>query len=342
MTNDNLDPRLAELLDKLKSVPARDPRAAARGKNKFLAEAVSLSENRRHSWWTTIFQQKEKFAMNLIVSTLVIVGLLFGGNATVAAAQDDLPTGALYQIKLLSEDAQLWFNTDPATEVDLLMQQAQTRTEEMAALNSMGITPPTALTTRAQDRIDQALQVTSTLDETEVTDTLLLIRDRLQTQDRLLDKLQDGTCTDCEPILDQTRDMLRLQLDQVADGLADPQGFVYRHRNQSGIATVEPTEVPVTDEPTEVATEVATEVPVATEDPLATESPVVAPQVSCTPVLDGTGLQNGSMGTPEPQNGNQEQQQPQEGGGDNQPDAPAEPQQNGPESGSGQQNGGQP
>jgi hypothetical protein len=340
MTNNNLDPRLAELLNDLKSVPARDPRAAARGKNKFLAEAVSLSENRRHSWWTTIFQQKEKFAMNLIVSTLVIVGLLFGGNATVAAAQDDLPTGALYQIKLLSEDAQLFFNTDPATEVDLLMQQAQTRTEEMAALNSMGITPPAALTTRAQDRIDQALQVTSTLDETEVTDTLLLIRDRLQTQDRLLDKLQDGTCTDCEPILDQTRDMLRLQLNQVADGLADPQGFVYRHRNQMGVATAEPTEVPVTDEPTEVATEVATEDPVATEEPLATESPVVTPQVSCTPVLDGTGLQNGSMGTPEPQNGNQEQ--PQEGGGDNQPDAPAEPQQNGPENGSGQQNGGQP
>jgi len=328
MKNDNLDPRLADLLDELKPVPARNPRAAARGKNKFLAEAVSLSENRRHSGWTTIFQQKEKLAMNLIVSTLVIVGLLFGGNATVAAAQDDLPTGALYQIKLLSEDAQLFFNTDPATEVDLLMQQAQTRTEEMAALNSLGVTPPAALTTRAQDRIDQALHVASTLDETEVTDTLLQIRDRLQTQDQLLSQLQDGTCADCEPILDQTRDMLRLQLNQVTDGLADPQGFVYRHQNQMGIATAEPTEVPVTDEPTEVATEVATEVPVATEEPLATESPVVVPQVSCTPVLDGTGLQNG---TPQPQNG--------EGGGSG---APAEPQQNGTENGSGQQNGGKP
>ncbi len=326
MTNDNLDPRLAELLDELKPVKARDPRAAARGKNKFLAEAVSLSENRRHSGWTTIFQPKEKFAMNLIVSTLVIVGLLFGGNATVTAAQNDLPTDALYQIKLLSEDAQLWFNTDPAAEVDLLMQQAQTRTEEMAALNSMGITPPAALTTRAQNRIDQALQVTSTLDETEVTDTLLLIRDRLQTQNRLLDKLQDGTCTDCEPILDQTRDMLRLQLDQVADGLADPQGFVYRHRNQSGIATVEPTEVPVIDEPTEVATEA----PVATVDPLATESPVVTPQVSCTPVLDGTGLQNGSMGTPQQQNGLSEGTEEQNGTDNGSNDDP------------GQQNGGKP
>ncbi len=335
MTNDNLDPRLAELLNELKSVPTRDPRAAAREKNKFLAEAVSLSENRRHSWWTTIFQQKEKFAMNLIVSTLVLVGLLFGGGATVSAAQDALPTDALYQIKLISEDAQLWLNTDPAAEIDLLMQQAQTRTEEMAALNSMGITPPEALTIRTRDRIDQALQVASTLDETEVTDTLLLIRDRLQTQDRLLDKLQDGTCTDCEPILDQTRDMLRLQLNQVADGLADPQGFVYRHRNQAGVATPEPTDVPATEEP------VVTEAPVATEEPpLVTEIPVVTPQESCTPVLDGTGSQNGNMGTPEPQNGKQEQQQQKNGNGSNQPDAPAESQQNGTENGSSQQNGG--
>ena len=96
--------------------------------------------------------------MNLIVSALVIVGLLFGGNATVAAAQDDLPTRRLYQVKLLSEDAQLWFNTDPAAEVDLLMQQAQTRTQEMAALNEQGVTPPDALMTRTQDRIHQALR----------------------------------------------------------------------------------------------------------------------------------------------------------------------------------------
>lgn len=318
--NDQLDSRLADLLDELKSVPARDPRAAARGKNKFLAEAVSLSENRRHSWWTTIFQQKENFAMNLIVSTLIIVGLLFGSGATVAAAQDDLPTGALYQIKLLSEDAQLFLNTDPAAKIDLLMQQAQIRTEEMAALKSQGVTPPAALTARTQDRIDQALQIASTLGETEVTDTLLQIRDRLQTQDRLLTQLQDGTCTNCEPILEQTRDMLHTRLSQVDDGLADPQGFIYRHRNQAGVASVEPTEVPVTDEATEVAT----------EEPLATESAAVTPKESCTPALDGTGSQNGNMGTPESENGTGT------GSGQQNPDAPAEPQQNG----SGQQNGG--
>jgi hypothetical protein len=319
MTKDNFDPRLAELLDELKPIPARDPRAAAREKNKFLAEAVSLSERRRHSKWTTIFQQKEKFAMNLILSVFVIAGLLFGSGATVAAAQDALPSDALYQIKLISEDAQLWLTTDPAAEVDLLMQQAQTRTEEMAALNSQGVPPPAALTTRTQDRIQQALQVASTLDENEVTTSLLQIRNRLQTQDRLLTQLQDGTCTDCAPILQQTRDMLQTQLRQVEDGLADPQGFIYRHRNQTGLSTPKPTEV-------------------TTEDPPATESPIVAPQESHIPVLDGTGQQNGNMGTPEPQNGSSTGSGPQSDSS-NQPDAPAEPQHNGTENGSGQQNG---
>jgi hypothetical protein len=307
--NDQLDPRLADMLDELKPVSGRNPQAAARARSRFLAEAVSLSENRRHSGWTTIFQQKEKFAMNLIASTLVLVSLLFGGGATVAAAQDALPAGALYQIKLISEDAQLWLTTDPTSEVDLLMQQAQTRTEEMAALNSQGITLPNALKTRTQDRIEQALQLTSTLDETEVTNTLLQIRDRLQTQDRLLSQLQDGTCADCEPILEQTRDMIQTQLAQVENGLADPRGFVNRHRNQAGIAT-----------------------PEATEVHLATESPVICPQESCTPALDGTGLQNENMGTPQPQNG--------AGSGQQNPNAPAEPQQNGTENGSGQQNNG--
>jgi hypothetical protein len=311
MANNELDPRLAELLDGLKSVPERDPRAAMRGKNKFLAEAVSLSESRRHSGWTTIFQiKKEKFAMNLIVSVLVIAGLLFGGGATVSAAQDALPTDALYQVKLLSEDAQLLFNTDPVAEVKLLMQQARTRTQEMAALNAEGVTPPGALMTRTQDRINQALEVAATLDETEVTDTLLQIRDQLRTQDQLLDQLQDGSCADCEPAIDQTRDMLRDQLRQVEDGLADPQGFIYRHRN--GIPTPEPTEVPTT--------EVATEVPVVTEESIATESSVTCPQELCTPALDGTGLQNGNIGTPEPQQ--------QQNGGNNHPEpgGPSAPQ----------------
>ena len=96
------DPRLLALLDELKPFPARNPGAAARTRAHFLAEAVSAGEKQRHRLWN-IFEQKEQFAMKLIVSTLVIAALLFAGSATVSAAQDDLPNQPLYAVKLMAE-----------------------------------------------------------------------------------------------------------------------------------------------------------------------------------------------------------------------------------------------
>ncbi len=59
--DDKLDPRLAALLDELKPASVRDPKAAAHARSRFLAQAVSASEEQRHNWCTIIFQQKEKF-----------------------------------------------------------------------------------------------------------------------------------------------------------------------------------------------------------------------------------------------------------------------------------------
>ncbi len=247
--------------------------------------------------------------MNVIISALVLVGLLFGGSATVAAAQNDLPTDVLYPVKLVSEDAQLLLNNDPAERIDMLMTQAQTRTEEMAALASAGVTPPEALITRAQDRIQQALHLTASLDDADMTATLLQIRTRLQTQDQQMARLQDGSCTDCEPILLRTRDMLRTQLSQVENGLADPQAF--RNANRAQTRT--------------------------TQTPMATDG-LGTPQGSCTPVLDGSGQQNrngnpSATGTPMPQNGSGN------GNGSGQPNNGGGNPTSMPDSGNGPQNG---
>jgi len=272
--DDKLDPRLAALLDEIKPVSARDPQAAARARSRFIAQAVSASEERRHNWWTTIFQQKEKFAMNMIMSALVVLGLLFGGSATVSAAQDDLPNQPLYQLKLMSEDAKVWLASDPGLKIEMLMEQVQTRTEEMAALTLAGITPPAELTIRTQERIQQALHIASNLDDASLVVAMEQIRTHLQTQEQLMIQLQDGTCSECELILQQTREMLHTQLGQIEDSIADPEAF----RNQNQIRT--------------------------TQTPLATGT-AVTPQTSCTPALDGTGQQNGNnnlpAGTPMPQ-----------------------------------------
>ena len=95
-----------------------------------------------------------------------------------------------------------------------------------------------------------------------------------------MSQLQDGTCAECEPILRQTRDMLRIHLEQVENDIADPGAFRNQNQYQNQVRT--------------------------TQTPPATDSPVIKPQQSCTPALDGTGQQNGnnnpSAGTPMPQN----------------------------------------
>lgn len=293
--DDKLDPRLAALLDEIKPASARDPQAAARARSRFIAQAVSASEERRHNWWTTIFKQKEKFAMNMIMSALVVLGLLFGGSATVSAAQDDLPNQPLYQLKLMSEDAKVWLTSDPGLKIEMLMEQVQTRTEEMAALTLAGITPPAELTIRTQERIQQALHIASSLDDASMVVAMEQIRTHLQTQEQLMIRLQDGSCTECEPILQQTREMLHAQLGQIESDLIDPEAFRNQNQNQN-------------------QNQVRT-----TQTPLATGS-AVTPQTSCTPALDGTGQQNGNnnppAGTPIPQDNGNDQNNNDNGGGD--------------------------
>lgn len=233
--------------------------------------------------------------MNIIMSAIVVVGLLFGGSATVSAAQDDLPTEPLYQLKLVSEDAQVWFASDPVVKIEKLMEQAQTRTEEMAALTLAGVTPPAKLTIRMQQHIRQAVQFAAALEEPAMLTALDQIRTHLQTQEQLMAQLQDGSCAECEPILQQTREMLQTHLGQVEDSIEDPGAFRNQNQNQNQIRI--------------------------TQTPPATGS-TVTPQASCPPALDGTGQQkengNPPAATSMPQdNGNQNSNANDNGSGDN-------------------------
>lgn len=296
MKNDNVDPRIINLLSELKPVPARNSQAAVRGRAQFLSETVSAQEKQRQSLWT-IFQKKEQFVMKLVVSTLLIVGLLFGGNATVSAAQNDLPNQPLYQLKLISEDVNLWFTSDPVQKIEMLMQQAQTRLQEIETLASQGVTPPAALTIRSQQKIQQALQLAMSLDDPSKVAILQQLRTHLQTQQQLME--QKSSCTNCEPVLQQTRNMLRTQLREVEGDLATPAPAPLQLQNQNQ---------------NQYQNQVRT-----TQTP----QPVGTTTVSCgmcTPALDGTGQQNGNLSAATPmqqknQNRDRNQKGPGSGGG---------------------------
>jgi hypothetical protein len=213
-----LETMLRKNLEGLRDIPARDPRIAAQRRAQFLSQAVSASEVHRHNKWIFTFR-KENFAMNLIISTLVIAGLLFGGGTAVYAAQDDLPNEPLYAVKMWSEETSLQFQNNPQEKADYLMTMAQTRIEEMAQLVADGEPILEETPILLQQHIQQALQLCTNTEDVTCDQIMLQIRERLQEQDHLMQQLLIDAPEDCQPILLRTHDMLRTHLQQVEDGL---------------------------------------------------------------------------------------------------------------------------
>jgi len=226
-----LEKTIVERLEEIKPVPARDPQAAARARAQFLNQAVSASEFQRQKGWRSIFR-KEQFAMNTILSVMVIMGLLFGGVATVSATQDALPNEPLYSVKTWSEDVELQLQNDPEEKVNRLMELAQIRVQEMTQLVEAGQVPPDRVRLRLEQHIQQALQICNTMDDATLERTLLRIRDQLRERDQDMDRLQLHATQDAQPVLERTRTMLQQRLQSVEDGLLNHETFRNEVRNE--------------------------------------------------------------------------------------------------------------
>jgi len=304
---DDISPELKQLLDELKTLPPRDPQTAARGRTQFLARAYSLRQgvsekaDPRLKWWNVFTFRKDRFAMNTIFALFLATALLFGGaGTTVYAAQDDLPNAPLYPVKIGVEDISLWFNTDPLTEVNMLMQMTQARAQEMLALSETGDEIPDLIHLRLQLQIHDALCTAATLEDPEMEQALLQIQAALQTQDQLMTQAQLHATDDTLPLLTQTRDMLQTRIRLVEDGLADPAGFRNTVRNEEqNQYWLEPTATPLPETP----------------EPEATPAAVIETE----PALDNSAngneqtTQNGTGGNedaPSQQNGNDTAPQP--------------------------------
>jgi hypothetical protein len=225
-----LELKIRERLEEIKAVPPRDPAVARHARMEFMARAVSASDAQRHKGWISIFR-KERFAMNMMISVLVIAGLLFGGGATVSAAQNDLPGEPLYALKMWTEELSLQFQNDPEQKVDRLMKLAQVRVHEMTRLTDAGQPVPDQLRLRIELHVQQALQICSSMPDAALERTLLQLRDRLQEQDRDMERLQIHAQPDAQPVLEHTRTMLQQHLQLVNDGLLNHEMFRNTVRN---------------------------------------------------------------------------------------------------------------
>ena len=236
-------------LDEIKPVSPRNPQAESRGRAHFLGRAVSAQALPRQKGWISIFR-KERYAMNVLLSILVIAGLVFGGGVTVSAAQDDLPNEPLYAVKTWTEDLSLQLMNNGEEKVNRLMELAQIRIQEMQQLAEVGEPIPDQLRLRLEQHIHQALQICANLDDPTLERTLLQLHERLrqqdqdmaqlqlQTQDQLLIQTQDQLQTQeqlrlhqQEQLEEQIRLMLRERLQLVEEGLNNHETFRYQVQN---------------------------------------------------------------------------------------------------------------
>ena len=219
-----------DILKPLEDVPAPDSVRAQQARQAFLARAketlpVSLPELKRHKGWKNIFK-KERSPMFTFARILIVLAIAFGGTtATAFAAQDSLPSEALYPIKTFVEDVRLALTSDPEAEADLLLQLADERMEEIAALSRQGLSVPNEVATRLREHLAQALQEAAKLGDASLLQLMEQIHVRSQEQIQLLEKLRENAPDKPEEALElATQAMNNLRV--AAEGaLEDPITF---------------------------------------------------------------------------------------------------------------------
>ncbi len=238
-SDDAPEPRVKAALERLRPISPRDPQAAARGRAAFIAQGQLFSRSvsdrsvRRHIGWVPRFSRKEISPMTTLATVVLIFALALGGTGgAVYAAQNDLPTGALYGVKLASEDARLGLAADPAARADLLLEFSQRRVREIIALSSAGNPPLEPVATRLREEVDATLQIAAGADDATRNQLLARIRSEIESNLQLMNQAQNQVSLQAAPVLDQVRTLLqnRAQLCQI--GLSDPQALRDQLRDQ--------------------------------------------------------------------------------------------------------------
>jgi len=312
--DEEMDPRLANMLEQLRPVPNRDTEKAAIGRANYLSEVKILAQRKSLSlpvsgtlsqrlkgWINSIRispQRKERFSMLTTLTTLVVaVALLFGGaGATVYAAQDSMPVDFLYPVKTLSETVQLDLAANAQNQMELALKFANRRALEAITLAVRGEPVPEEVALRSQQEMGLAFKIASGLDDAPMQQALEQIQANIQMQEQTMARLQQQNPGIADPVLAQLQNQLREQARLAELGLGDPQNFRMQVRQQMQSGPGGPVNV-------------STEPPGAGSGLGPGPGPYTDTQMcpECTPALDGSGPGPGPMNsgtTSEPGSGN--------------------------------------
>jgi hypothetical protein len=225
------DGEIEKRVHELASSVQRKPAAATQARAKFVTQAnaihqsrVSKSLSKRPNYWRLPILKE--FKMGTITAVLLILGLLLGGTtATAYASQDAMPDGVLYPVKLVTEGLQSDLSGSPDAKLELALQFAETRIEEITQLQEEGLMPPESVFLNLQMQIQQAIQLATQLGEENLEPALLQIRERLQIQVQLLGE------ENLEPVMLRTRETLHERIQLVDTGLGNLNGFYSEAQN---------------------------------------------------------------------------------------------------------------
>ncbi len=208
--------------------------------------------------------------MLLLAKIMLIVTLMVGGaGATTVAAQSSLPGDGLYAIKLLVEDARVALTTEPQAQIELHLELAQARTQEMQQLSAQQRAIPDDTPVQLQTQLQAALNIAAHFDDATLQTAMQQIETRVMTQAQALAQVHSAAA---DQILQQTRTMAQL-------GQSDPAAF----RARVGVGR--PIEPPTPPIPAASHTPMPTHTAMPSHTPQATRTPLPShtPQATHTP-----------------------------------------------------------
>lgn len=171
--------------------------------------------------------------MTTLISILTIFTLLFGGAGTAYASQDSLPNDTLYPVKLWTEDLRLQLASSSETEMNLLLEYAQRRVDEISALVAEGEVPPEETMERLQNEIHEALQLANSMEETARVQALIQAKNALEIQSQQLEAAQEQASGAMEQARAKAQEAVEMGIQQAENSIATAQSVQEQMQNQA-------------------------------------------------------------------------------------------------------------
>jgi hypothetical protein len=309
-----LDPKLDALLQELRHSTPRNPEIVSQARQAFLTQAaqmaqqvprVSIStpgrlnrwkENLKTIWFGT--QKEQKPMLNLFMSVLLVLGVVFGGGATtIAAAQAAQPNETLYPVKTWSEDVRLGWVSDPQEKLDLALQFSTRRVEEIKGMFAVDATIPEPVMTRFENQQQQVLDLAAGMPDDLIIPALERVRDQARQQEQIMAQLHVQDQAN-QQIHNRIQNLLQSQEQMAGQGIHNPdllrQQLRQHGRNHNWLLT-----------PTAEVTEPG-QTPLPGSNPWTTGTPTpcsgYGPGGSRNPWTTGTPTPGSGYGTGESQN----------------------------------------